>query len=77
MTRTAQHPDRISLRLSPQAKRKLERPAAYSDNTLTDFVVDVALQKGRRDRAGVRGYQPQCRGMGTFPSAAVASAETK
>ena len=45
MTRTAQRPDRISLRLSPQAKRKLERAAAYSDKTLTDFVVDVALQK--------------------------------
>ena len=45
MPRTAQRPDRISLRLSPQAKRKLERAAAYSDKTLTDFVVDVALQK--------------------------------
>ena len=43
MPRTAQRPDRISLRLSPQAKRKIER--AYSDKTLTDFVVDVALQK--------------------------------
>jgi uncharacterized protein (DUF1778 family) len=45
MPRTAQRPDRISLRLSPQAKRKIERAAAYSDKTLTDFVVDVALQK--------------------------------
>jgi uncharacterized protein (DUF1778 family) len=45
MPRTAKRPDRISLRLSPQAKRKLERAAAYSDKTLTDFVVDVALQK--------------------------------
>jgi uncharacterized protein (DUF1778 family) len=45
MPRTAQRLDRISLRLSPQAKRKLERAAAYSDKTLTDFVVDVALQK--------------------------------
>jgi uncharacterized protein (DUF1778 family) len=45
MPRTAQRPDRISLRLSPQAKRKLERAAAYSDKTLTDFVLDVALQK--------------------------------
>jgi uncharacterized protein (DUF1778 family) len=31
--------------LSPQAKRKLERAAAYADKTLTDFVVDVALQQ--------------------------------
>jgi uncharacterized protein (DUF1778 family) len=45
MPRTARRPDRISLRLSPQSKRKLERAAAYSDKTLTDFVVDVALQK--------------------------------
>lgn len=45
MPRTAQRQERISLRISPQSKRKLERAAAYSDKTLTDFVVDVALQK--------------------------------
>ena len=45
MPRTAQRPDRISLRLGREAKRKLERAAAYSDQTLTDFVIDVALQK--------------------------------
>src|SRR3989338_6471692 len=45
MPRTAQRQDRISLRLSPQSKHKLERAAAYSDKTLTDFVVDVAMQK--------------------------------
>jgi uncharacterized protein (DUF1778 family) len=45
MPRTAQRPDRINLRLSRVAKRKLERAAAYSDKTLTDFVIDVALQK--------------------------------
>lgn len=45
MPRTAQRQERISIRLSPQSKRKLERAAAYSDKTLTDFVVDVALQK--------------------------------
>jgi len=45
MPRTAQRQERISIRLSPQSKRKLERAAAYADKTLTDFVVDVALQK--------------------------------
>jgi uncharacterized protein (DUF1778 family) len=45
MPRTARRPDRINLRLSPDAKRKLERAAAYSEKTLTDFVIDVALQK--------------------------------
>lgn len=45
MPRTARRQERISLRLSPQSKAKLERAAAYSDKTLTDFVVDVALQK--------------------------------
>jgi uncharacterized protein (DUF1778 family) len=45
MPRTARRPDRINLRLSRGAKRKLERAAAYSDKTLTDFVIDVALQK--------------------------------
>jgi uncharacterized protein (DUF1778 family) len=45
MPRTAQRQDRISIRLSPQSKRKLERAAAYTDKTLTDFVVDVALQQ--------------------------------
>jgi uncharacterized protein (DUF1778 family) len=45
MPRTAQRQDRISIRLSSQSKRKLERAAAYADKTLTDFVVDVALQQ--------------------------------
>ena len=43
MPRVAQRPERISLRLSGEAKRKLERAAARADKTLTDFVVDVAL----------------------------------
>lgn len=45
MARIAQRQERISLRLSLQSKAKLERAAAYTDKTLTDFVVDVALQK--------------------------------
>lgn len=45
MPRVAQRQDRISLRLNPQSKQTLERAAAYLDRTLTDFVVDVALQK--------------------------------
>jgi uncharacterized protein (DUF1778 family) len=45
MPRTAQRADRINLRLSRDSKRKLERAAAYSDKTLTDFVIDVALRK--------------------------------
>jgi uncharacterized protein (DUF1778 family) len=45
MPRAAQRPERINLRLSRDAKRRLERAAAYSDKTLTDFVVDVALQR--------------------------------
>ena len=49
MPRTAQRPDRINLRLSRNAKRRLERAAAYSDKTLTDFVIDVALQKAGAD----------------------------
>jgi len=43
MPRTAQRPERISLRVSADAKRKLERAAACAEKTLTDFVVDVAL----------------------------------
>jgi uncharacterized protein (DUF1778 family) len=45
LPRTAQRPDRISLRVSAQAKRTLERAAGYSDKTLTDFIADAALQK--------------------------------
>ncbi len=44
MPRTARRQERISLRVSPQSKQKLERAAAYADKTLTDFVIDVALQ---------------------------------
>ena len=45
MPPATQRPDRINLRLSRNAKRKLERAAAYSEKTLTDFVIGVALQK--------------------------------
>ena len=42
MPRTAQRHERINLRLSRNAKRKLEHAAAYSDKTLTDFVIASA-----------------------------------
>jgi uncharacterized protein (DUF1778 family) len=45
MPRIAQRQERINLRLSRPAKRKLEQAAAFSDRTLTDFVVEVALQR--------------------------------
>ena len=44
MPRIAQRQDRISLRLSSQSKRKLERAATYADKTVTDFVLDSALK---------------------------------
>jgi uncharacterized protein (DUF1778 family) len=37
--------DRINLQLSPQAKRRLERAAVYSETTLNNFIVDAALQR--------------------------------
>lgn len=43
MPRALQRPERISLRVSVDAKRKLEHAAACVEKTLTDFVVDVAL----------------------------------
>lgn len=45
MPRIAQRPDRISLRISAQAKRTLERAAAYADKSLTDFITEVAMQR--------------------------------
>ncbi len=45
MPRTAARPARISLRVSPRAKRALERAAAYSDKTLTDFITEVAVER--------------------------------
>jgi uncharacterized protein (DUF1778 family) len=45
LLRPAQRPNRINLRLSRQAKRRLEQAAAYSEKTLTDFVLDAALEK--------------------------------
>jgi uncharacterized protein (DUF1778 family) len=45
MTRAAQRQERISLRVSLSSKRRLERAAAYSEKTLTDFVVDEALRR--------------------------------
>jgi len=45
MPRTGQRLERINLRLNREAKRKLERAAAYSDKTLSDFIIDVALRR--------------------------------
>jgi len=45
MPRVAQHQERFSLRLNRQSKQKLERAVAYLDKTLTDFVIDIALQQ--------------------------------
>jgi len=45
MPRTASRQDRIHLRVSPKAKRTMERAAAYSDKTLTDFITDVAVER--------------------------------
>lgn len=45
MPRAATRQDRIHLRVSPKAKRTMERAAAYSDKTLTDFITDVAVER--------------------------------
>ena len=45
MPRTARRQERISLRVSPRSKQKLERAAAYADKTLTDFMIDVGLHE--------------------------------
>ena len=45
MRPAAQRSDRINLRVTRAAKRKLERPAAYSEKSVTEFVIDVALRK--------------------------------
>ena len=38
MPRTATRQDRIHLRINPRLKSTIERAAAYSDKTLTDFI---------------------------------------
>ena len=45
MRRPGQRPDRINLRLDRDTRRKLERAAAYEQKTLTNFVIDAALEK--------------------------------
>jgi uncharacterized protein (DUF1778 family) len=49
MPRSATRSDRISLRVSPRAKQTLERAAAYSDKTLTDYITDHALAHAEAD----------------------------
>ena len=45
MSRVAERRERLSLRLDRQAKRKIERAAAYSNASLTKFVLDSALDR--------------------------------
>lgn len=45
MPRVARRTDRISLRVSPEAKRRLEQAATYSRKSLTDFIADIALER--------------------------------
>jgi uncharacterized protein (DUF1778 family) len=45
MRRPGQRPAKINLRLDRDTRRKLEHAAAYEQKTLTNFVIDAALQK--------------------------------
>jgi uncharacterized protein (DUF1778 family) len=45
MPRTATRQDRIHLRVNPRLKSTIERAAAYSDQTLTDFITKAAAEK--------------------------------
>jgi uncharacterized protein (DUF1778 family) len=54
MPRAVDRTDRISLRISPRAKRTLERAAGYADRTLTDFVTEAAVE---RAEAVVRSHE--------------------
>jgi uncharacterized protein (DUF1778 family) len=45
MPRTATRQDRIHLRVNPRLKSTIERAAAYSDKTLTDFITEAAKEK--------------------------------
>ncbi len=43
MSHAAQCKERLSLRLDGQAKRRLEQAAAYSNTSMTKFVLESAL----------------------------------
>lgn len=45
MPRTAARQDRIHLRVNARLKSTIERAAAYSDKTLTDFITEAAREK--------------------------------
>lgn len=45
MPRTATRHDRIHLRVSSRLKSTIERAAACSDKTLTDFITEAAKEK--------------------------------
>jgi uncharacterized protein (DUF1778 family) len=45
MPRTATRQDRIHLRVSSRLKSTMERAAAYSDKTLTDFITEAAAER--------------------------------
>ena len=44
MSHAAQCKERLSLRLDGHAKRKIERAAAYSNTSMTKFVLESALK---------------------------------
>jgi uncharacterized protein (DUF1778 family) len=45
MPRTAARQDRIHLRVNSRLKSTMERAAAYSDKTLTDFITEAAAER--------------------------------
>lgn len=47
-TERSQKTERIAVRLSPDAKRTLERAARISGRSLTDFVVDNAVSAAQK-----------------------------
>jgi uncharacterized protein (DUF1778 family) len=77
MTNTTTGPsERVHLRMTPTAKRTLQRAAAVTNKTLTEFLLDAGLNAALDTLADRRGFQLDDRRWNAFMAALAAPPRT-
>ena len=70
--RTIARSERVDLRMTPEAKRTLQRAAAVSNKTLTEFLLDTGLTAAAETLADHRVFQLDKKRWSAFMAALAA-----
>jgi uncharacterized protein (DUF1778 family) len=66
---TSARSERVDLRMTPAAKRTLQRAAAVADKTVSEFLLDSSLTAAHETLAGRRVFQLDDKQWAAFQSA--------